>query len=76
MVNYRTLDELTAEYFTQHPEEIDAFLTEIFSDYAQDEDSTALLSAIRIPNLQAFLDMFEQLGHGFRLEIGMKLDLP
>ena len=48
MTNYRTLDEVTAEYFMQHPEEIDDFLTEIFADYAQDGDSAALLSALRI----------------------------
>ena len=48
MTDYRTLDEVTAEYFTQHPEEIDDFLTEIFADYAQDGDSATLLSALRI----------------------------
>lgn len=48
MSNYRTLEEISVEYFTQHPEEIDEFLTEIFADYAQDGDSVALLSALRI----------------------------
>ena len=48
MSNYRTLDEVSVEYFTQHPEEIDDFLHEIFADYAQDGDSVALLSALRI----------------------------
>lgn len=48
MSNYRTLEEISVEYFTQHPEEIDEFLTEIFADYAQDSDSVALLSALRI----------------------------
>ena len=48
MVEYRTLDDVTLEYFTQHPEEVDAFLTEVFSDYARDGDSAALLSALRI----------------------------
>ncbi len=48
MTDYRTLDEVSAEYFTQHPEEIDDFLTEIFADYAQNGDSATLLSALRI----------------------------
>jgi len=45
---YRTLGDVTAEYFTQHPEEIDDFLHEIFADYAEDGDSASLLSALRI----------------------------
>ena len=48
MRDYRTLDDVTIEYFTQHSGEIDAFLTEAFADYAQDGDSGALLSALRI----------------------------
>ncbi len=48
MSNYRTLEEVSVEYFTQHPEEIDPFLSEIFADYAQDGDSVTLLSALRI----------------------------
>jgi len=48
MSNYRTLEEVSVEYFTQHPDEIEAFLNEIFADYAQDGDSDVLLSALRI----------------------------
>ncbi len=48
MANYRTLHELSVDYFTQHPDEIDAFLNEIFADYAEDGDSATLLSALRI----------------------------
>lgn len=48
MTDYRTLDDVTIEYFAQHPAEIDAFLTEVFADYAQDSDSAALLSALRV----------------------------
>lgn len=48
MTNYRTLDDVTIDYFTQNPEEIDDFLSEAFADYAQDNDSAALLSALRI----------------------------
>lgn len=48
MHDYRTLDDVTIEYFNQHPGEIDAFLNEAFADYAQDGDSAALLSTLRI----------------------------
>lgn len=48
MTNYRTLTDLSIEYFTQYPEEIDAFITEAFTDYAQDGDSATLLAALRI----------------------------
>lgn len=48
MPDYRTLDDVTVEYFSQHPDEIDAFLTEAFADYAQDGDSAALLSTLRV----------------------------
>jgi len=48
MTDYRTLNDVTIEYFTQHPEEIDSFITEAFADYAQDGDSAALLSALRV----------------------------
>lgn len=45
---YRTLHEVTEEYLSEHPAEIDAFITEIFTDYAEDGDSAALLSALRV----------------------------
>ncbi len=48
MTNYRTFADVTVEYFTHHPEEIDVFLHEIFADYAEDGDSASLLSALRI----------------------------
>lgn len=48
MANYRTLEEVSAGYFSEHPEEINDFLNEIFSDYAADGDSAALLSALRV----------------------------
>lgn len=48
MNDYRKLDEVTIEYFRQHPEEIEAFLTETFADYAEDGDSATLLAALRI----------------------------
>ena len=48
MPKYRTLDEVSEEYFTERPEEIDPFLTEIFAEYAENEDSAALLSQLRV----------------------------
>jgi len=48
MTDYRTLDDVTVEYFAQHPEEIEAFINETFADYAEDGDSAALLSALRV----------------------------
>ena len=48
MPNYRTLTTVTAEYFFQHPDEIDDFLTELFADYAEDGDSAVLHSALEI----------------------------
>lgn len=48
MQGMRTLDEVTEEYFRNHPEEIDDYLTEIFQDYAEDDDTGALLASLRI----------------------------
>jgi probable addiction module antidote protein len=48
MGNYPTLAEVTVDYFSQHPEEFEAFLQEAFADYAQDGDSATLLSVLRI----------------------------
>lgn len=63
MNNYRTFDEVSEEYFAEHPEEIDAFITEIFSAYAEDEDSTALLSQLRvIARVKGISAMAEEIG--------------
>jgi probable addiction module antidote protein len=48
MTEYRTLDDVTVEYYTTHPDEIEAFIAESFADYAEDGDSAALLSALRV----------------------------
>jgi probable addiction module antidote protein len=63
MTDYRTLDEVTIEYFSQHPEEIDAFLYEIFADYAEDRDSATLLSALRsIARVKGVSNMAQEIG--------------
>ena len=48
MSKYRSLEEVTEEYFTERPEEIEPFLSECFEEYAKDGDSTALLSQLRV----------------------------
>lgn len=63
MTDYRTLDEVSIEYFNQHPEEIDDFLQEIFADYAEDGDSATLLSALRIvAKVKGISAMAEEIG--------------
>jgi probable addiction module antidote protein len=63
MTDYRTLNDVTVEYFTQHPEEIDAFLNETFAVYAEDGDSAALLSALRIiARVKGISTMAEEVG--------------
>jgi HTH-type transcriptional regulator / antitoxin HigA len=48
MNEYRSLDEISVEYFERNPEEIEDFLDEIFAEYARDGDSAALLSTLRV----------------------------
>jgi probable addiction module antidote protein len=48
MTNYRTLDNLEESYFRDHPQEIDSYVAEIFSEYATDGDSSALLASLRV----------------------------
>jgi probable addiction module antidote protein len=44
----RSLDEFTEGYFRDHPDEIDDYLTEIFQEYAEDNDTGALLASLRV----------------------------
>lgn len=46
--NYRSLDEVETEYFREHPDEIDAYIDEIFEEYAEVGDTAALLASLRI----------------------------
>jgi probable addiction module antidote protein len=48
MRKYRTFDQVEEEYYREHPEEIDSFLTVTFEEYAKDNDTSALLSALRM----------------------------
>ncbi|MEW6406507.1 MAG: addiction module antidote protein, partial [Chloroflexota bacterium] len=63
MTEYRSLDEISVEYFSEHPEEIEDFLSEIFADYAQDGDSATLLSALRvIARVKGLTNLAEEVG--------------
>lgn len=63
MRKFRTLDELEEEYFIEHPEEIDNYLTEIFQEYARDDDSGALLASLRIiARVRGISETAEQVG--------------
>lgn len=63
MSEYRTLDQISIEYFSDHPEEIDDFINEIFAEYAQDGDSAVLLSALRvIARVKGLSNMAEEIG--------------
>lgn len=48
MRKYRKLGEVAEEYYSNHPEEIEGFLQVTFEEYAKDNDTGALLSALRI----------------------------
>lgn len=45
---YRTLDEVSEEYYRNHPEEIDTYLAVAFEEYAKDGCIAALLSQLRM----------------------------
>ncbi len=45
---YRKFREVEEEYFRKHPDEIDDYLDEIFNEYAQDGNTSALLSSLRV----------------------------
>jgi probable addiction module antidote protein len=48
MKSYRTIGEVEKEYLRTHPEEVEAYLTVLFEDYAQDGDTASLLSSLRV----------------------------
>jgi hypothetical protein len=45
---YRTLGEVSEEYYRDHPEELDDYLKEVFDEYAKDRNTPALLSSLRV----------------------------
>lgn len=77
MRKFRTLDEFEEEYFRKHPEEIDDYLTEIFQEYSQDNDSGALLASL------GFVAAVQEISNtiGYRMWVkdnfcDSKLDIP
>jgi DNA-binding phage protein len=48
MRKLRTLNEVTEAYFRDRPEEIDDYLTEIFQDFTEDNDTGVLLASLRV----------------------------
>lgn len=63
MREYRTLDSIEEDYFRKHAREVDAYLAEIFDEYAQDGDSTALLASLRvIAKIKGISALAEQTG--------------
>ncbi len=48
MRKLQTFDDYEEDYFRKHPEEIDDYLKIVFDEYAQDGDTGALLSSLRV----------------------------
>ncbi len=46
--NYRSIDQVDEEYYRQHPDEIDSYLTTVFEEYTSDGNTPALLSSLRM----------------------------
>ncbi len=46
--NFRNLDAVEAEYFCNHPNEIDAYINEMFEEYAETRNAPALLASLRV----------------------------
>jgi DNA-binding phage protein len=62
MRKLRTLSEFTEAYLRDRPDEIDDYLTEIFADFAEDNDTGALLVALRaIARVRGVGEMAEQI---------------
>jgi len=47
---FKTLDQYEIDYFREHREEIEEYLSVIFEEYAQDHDLGALLASLRAVN--------------------------
>ena len=61
--DFRSLNDIETEYFQNNPEEIDAYITEIFTEYAQDNDTASLLASLRlIAKVKGVSDISEAIG--------------
>jgi len=60
---FRSLNDVEAEYFQNHPNEIDTYINELFEEYARDSDTPALLSSLRIiAKVKGISDIAEAVG--------------
>jgi len=46
--NYRTLDQVEEDILRDNPEEIDAYVQDIFASYAEHKNASALLASLRV----------------------------
>jgi len=47
MTTYRTFDDTVIDYFTEHPEEIDEFVSGAYVNYVEDGETAVLQSILR-----------------------------
>ena len=60
---YRTLDEVSEDYYRNHPNEIDGYLKTCFEEYAKDGCTSALLSSLRmVARIKGIAAIAEQTG--------------
>ena len=61
--NYRSLDEFETEYFRARPDEIDAYIDEIFEEHAETGDTATLLASLRIiAKIKGVAEITSQIG--------------
>lgn len=59
----RTLDNVSEEYYREHPEEIEGYLKVCFEEYAKDGQTSALLSSLRmIARVKGISSLAEETG--------------
>ncbi len=61
--NYRSNSDAMVEYFTERPEEIEAYLKGVFEDYAQYSDNAVLLTQLRtVARAKGISEMAKEIG--------------
>ncbi|CAK0781649.1 HTH-type transcriptional regulator / antitoxin HigA [Gammaproteobacteria bacterium] len=48
MTSYRTIGEVEEKYLRDHPSEVDDYVTVLFEEYAENGDTAALMSSLRV----------------------------
>lgn len=46
--DYRSLDDIEEEFLRDNPDEIDRYIMDVFTDYAEHKDARVLLSSLRV----------------------------